>query len=156
MAEYFGEAPANLKACEETSDKTSARPSTPTDEAYSAQVHYWTTPIKQCLDGRTDVTCTDYAEWTKKWLGDQGLTRGDHCRGRLPPPAPRPALAGLLAAPLIWLVVVYLGSLAASAAHAFCDAGLVHRRGGADLDPGQLQRAVLTDATATIEVRCAP
>ena len=34
-------------------------------------------------------------------------------RGRLPPPAPPPATGGGAGAPLIWLVVVYLGSLAA-------------------------------------------
>ena len=30
------------------------------DEEYAAKIWYWTTPIPQCLDGRTDVTCTDY------------------------------------------------------------------------------------------------
>ena len=71
VAEYFGEAPANLKACEETSDKTYCDGYHAADAAYAAQLHYWTTPIKQCLDGR-DVTCTDYAEWTKKWLEIKG------------------------------------------------------------------------------------
>ena len=71
VAEYFGEAPANLKACEETSDKTYCDGYHASDAAYAAQLHYWTTPIKQCLDGR-DVTCTDYAEWTKKWLEIKG------------------------------------------------------------------------------------
>ena len=28
------------------------------DEAYAEQIWYWTTPIEQCLDGRTDVKCT--------------------------------------------------------------------------------------------------
>ena len=31
------------------------------DEDYFARVWYWTTPIEQCLDGRTDVTCKNYA-----------------------------------------------------------------------------------------------
>ena len=44
------------------------------DEAYFDQVWYWTTPIAQCLDGRTNVTCKDYGEWTQAWTGDQGLT----------------------------------------------------------------------------------
>ena len=37
------------------------------DEEYFSKVHYWNTPIAACLDGRTDVKCTDYAEWTKAW-----------------------------------------------------------------------------------------
>jgi putative spermidine/putrescine transport system substrate-binding protein len=37
------------------------------DEAYFSKVYYWNTPIPQCLDGRTDVKCTDYAQWTKAW-----------------------------------------------------------------------------------------
>ncbi len=71
VAEYFGEAPANLKACDETSDKTFCEGYHAADEAYAKQLHYWTTPIKQCLDGRS-VTCTDYAEWTKRWLEIKG------------------------------------------------------------------------------------
>ena len=37
------------------------------DEEYFAKIAYWTTPIPQCLDGRTEVKCTDYADWTKAW-----------------------------------------------------------------------------------------
>jgi putative spermidine/putrescine transport system substrate-binding protein len=71
VAEYFGEAPANLKACQQTSDKNFCAGYHADDAAYAAQIHYWTTPITQCLDGRK-VTCTDYAEWTKKWLEIKG------------------------------------------------------------------------------------
>ncbi len=67
VAEYFGEAPANRKACDETSTKDFCEVFHATDEQYFAKVRYWTTPIPQCLDGRTDVKCTDYAEWTKAW-----------------------------------------------------------------------------------------
>ena len=35
------------------------------DEAYFDKVWYWTTPITQCLDGRTDVKCKDYGDWTR-------------------------------------------------------------------------------------------
>ena len=42
------------------------------DAAYAAQIHYWTTPIAQCLDGRTDVTCTDYGDWTTAWTEVKG------------------------------------------------------------------------------------
>jgi putative spermidine/putrescine transport system substrate-binding protein len=71
VAEYFGEAPANLKACQQTSDKNFCAGYHADDAAYAARLHYWTTPIKQCLDGRK-VTCTDYAEWTQKWLEIKG------------------------------------------------------------------------------------
>jgi putative spermidine/putrescine transport system substrate-binding protein len=71
VAEYFGEAPANLKACQETSDKNYCTTYHADDEAYAKKIFYWTTPIKQCLDGRS-TTCTDYAEWTKKWLEIKG------------------------------------------------------------------------------------
>ncbi len=67
IAEYFGEAPANKKACAETSDPNHCATFHAEDEEYFAQVHYWNTPIPQCLDGRTDVECTDYAAWTKAW-----------------------------------------------------------------------------------------
>ena len=67
VAEYFGEAPANRKACAETADKNHCATFHAEDEAYFAKVHYWNTPISACLDGRTDAKCTDYAEWTKAW-----------------------------------------------------------------------------------------
>ena len=35
-------------------------------------LHYWTTPIEQCLDGRTDVKCTDYGDWTTAWTEIKG------------------------------------------------------------------------------------
>jgi len=67
VAEYFGEAPANRKSCAETVAKDHCTIFHADDEAYFSKVYYWNTPIPQCLDGRTDVKCTDYAEWTKAW-----------------------------------------------------------------------------------------
>ena len=67
VAEYFGEAPANRKSCAETAAKDHCAIFHADDEAYFSKVYYWNTPIPQCLDGRTDVKCTDYAEWTKAW-----------------------------------------------------------------------------------------
>lgn len=72
VAEYFGEAPANGKACEYTTDKTFCDTYHVTDSDYAAQIHYWTTPLSQCLDGRTDVTCTDYGDWTTAWTEIKG------------------------------------------------------------------------------------
>jgi putative spermidine/putrescine transport system substrate-binding protein len=72
VAEYFGEAPANTRACDLTSDKSFCDTYHASDAAYADQIHYWTTPIEQCLDGRTDVTCTDYGDWTTAWTEVKG------------------------------------------------------------------------------------
>ncbi len=72
IAEYFGEAPGNRLACAETSDPNHCKTYHAEDEEYFSKVHYWNTPITACLDGRTDVKCTDYAEWTKKWSEIRG------------------------------------------------------------------------------------
>ena len=72
IAEYFGEAPANKLACKETSDPNHCATYHAEDEDYFSKVYYWNTPITACLDGRTDVKCTDYAEWTKKWSEVRG------------------------------------------------------------------------------------
>ncbi|MBA2949388.1 ABC transporter substrate-binding protein [Streptomyces himalayensis] len=67
VAEYFGEAPSNAKSCDETADKNHCATFHATDEAYWKNVHYWTTPIEQCIDGRTDVKCVPYAKWVQAW-----------------------------------------------------------------------------------------
>jgi putative spermidine/putrescine transport system substrate-binding protein len=72
VAEWFGEAPGNLKACEFTADKNHCETYHAGDAAYANKIYYWTTPIKECLDGRTDVTCTDYATWTQRWTEIKG------------------------------------------------------------------------------------
>ncbi len=71
VAEYFGEAPANTKACDLTADKGFCDTYHAQDAAYADQIHYWTTPIAQCLDGR-DATCTDYGDWTQAWTEVKG------------------------------------------------------------------------------------
>ncbi len=72
IAEWFGEAPGNSKSCDLTSDPEFCDTYHAGDEAYSNQIHYWTTPIEQCLDGRTDVKCTTYQEWTQAWTEIKG------------------------------------------------------------------------------------
>ncbi len=72
VAEYFGESPANPKACDLTKDKAHCETFHSGDEAYAEQIWYWTTPVAECLDGRTDVQCTDYSEWTKAWTEIKG------------------------------------------------------------------------------------
>src|SRR5512139_525206 len=72
LTENYGEAPANAKACDFTSDPTFCDVYHADDKAYSDKIWYWTTPIEQCLDGRTDVKCTDYGEWTQAWTEVKG------------------------------------------------------------------------------------
>ncbi|WP_139004968.1 ABC transporter substrate-binding protein [Arthrobacter crystallopoietes] len=72
VAEYFGESPANPKACELTEDKGHCETYHSGDEEYASQIWYWTTPVENCVDGRTDVKCTDYSEWTKAWTEIKG------------------------------------------------------------------------------------
>ncbi|NIH82310.1 ABC transporter substrate-binding protein [Amycolatopsis viridis] len=72
VAEYFGEAPANPKACSMTADAKHCETYHAGDAAYASQIWYWTTPITQCIDGRTDVKCKDYGEWTRAWTEIKG------------------------------------------------------------------------------------
>ena len=69
--EYFGEAPANPKACEFTTDKNHCATFHAGDEDYFSKIWYWTTPVKDCIDGRGPI-CTDYAAWTKAWTELKG------------------------------------------------------------------------------------
>jgi putative spermidine/putrescine transport system substrate-binding protein len=71
-AYYFGEAPANAKACANIPEKDFCDVYHAADQAYSDKIWYWTTPISSCLDGRTDVKCTTYADWTKAWTEVKG------------------------------------------------------------------------------------
>lgn len=73
IAMNFGMAPANGAFCE-LSDEAKAHCDyyNATDEEYYGQVWFWTTPIDQCLDGRTEVTCTNYQDWTSAWATVKG------------------------------------------------------------------------------------
>ncbi|WP_426571295.1 ABC transporter substrate-binding protein [Aquihabitans sp. McL0605] len=66
VAEYFGEAPANPKACTETTDPNFCKTYHADDAAFAKQLYYWTTPTKKCLDGSGD-DCVDYQKWTAAW-----------------------------------------------------------------------------------------
>ena len=118
VAEYFGEAPAQTKACEFTTEKDFCDIYHATDADYAAQIHYWTTPQKQCVDGSGD-NCTTYDEW----VTSGSRSRGDRSQRRLPLGCPRAAPERrwrfLLVPPLAWLVVAYLGSLAVLLVSAF-------------------------------------
>ena len=66
VAEWFGEAPANLKACEETVDEGHCDVFHANDAAYFDQIWFWTTPQSTCLDGR-DTECIPYTDWVQAW-----------------------------------------------------------------------------------------
>jgi putative spermidine/putrescine transport system substrate-binding protein len=71
VAEYFGEAPAQTLACGQTSDKSFCDTYHALDAKYAAQIHYWTTPQTQCVDGSGN-DCTDYSTWVSKWQEVKG------------------------------------------------------------------------------------
>ena len=71
VAEWFGEAPSQTLACAQTSDKNFCASYHATDAKYAANIHYWTTPTADCLDGRGNI-CKDYAAWTQAWTDIKG------------------------------------------------------------------------------------
>lgn len=72
VAEFVGMAPANPKACALMTNADHCADFHAQDEAYWSDVYLWTTPIEQCLDGRTDVACVPYATWAKAWAELRG------------------------------------------------------------------------------------
>jgi putative spermidine/putrescine transport system substrate-binding protein len=71
VAEWFGEAPANGKACALTSDTSHCDTYHATDAAYAGKIAYWTTPVAACGDERGNV-CKDYSAWTQAWTTIKG------------------------------------------------------------------------------------
>ncbi|MGH3506413.1 MAG: ABC transporter substrate-binding protein [Nocardioidaceae bacterium] len=72
VAEWFGESPGNSKACDFIESPDHCEIYHAGDADFAEQIWYWTTPIEECLDGRTDVTCTDYGDWTQAWTEIKG------------------------------------------------------------------------------------
>lgn len=66
---YFGEAPSSDAACKFRDDCEAYHAG---DAEYASKIWYWTTPVAECLDGRTDVQCTDYNAWTAAWQEIKG------------------------------------------------------------------------------------
>ncbi|MFL5895388.1 MAG: ABC transporter substrate-binding protein [Thermoleophilaceae bacterium] len=71
VAEWFGEAPANPKACSFTSDKSFCTTYHVNDPAYYKRVHFWATPTRNCRDNRGN-TCVGYAQWVQAWTAIKG------------------------------------------------------------------------------------
>ncbi|HWM62641.1 MAG TPA: ABC transporter substrate-binding protein [Solirubrobacterales bacterium] len=71
VAEWFGEAPANSKACQFTENKNHCDEYDAAGERYLDDLYYWTTPLTDCGDDRGEV-CKDYADWVQGWTEVKG------------------------------------------------------------------------------------
>jgi putative spermidine/putrescine transport system substrate-binding protein len=70
VAEFFGEAPAQEKACEETADKNFCQKYHAEEPAFWKRVYYWQTPLADCGNGSSD--CKDYNDWVQAWTSIKG------------------------------------------------------------------------------------
>jgi putative spermidine/putrescine transport system substrate-binding protein len=75
VAYYFGEAPANPKACAEIAtlyqDTTHCDVFKATDADFAKSISFWATPRKKCLDGSGD-NCVPFVDWIKAWTEIKG------------------------------------------------------------------------------------
>jgi putative spermidine/putrescine transport system substrate-binding protein len=82
VAQYFGEAPAQSKACDRSTLEEAAKAEgLPPNPAFCNQYHaalpsfwkrvyYWETPVSDCGNGNTD--CKDYNDWVNAWTEIKG------------------------------------------------------------------------------------
>ncbi|HEX2782120.1 MAG TPA: extracellular solute-binding protein [Ilumatobacteraceae bacterium] len=74
-AYYYGEAPANPKACEviasDFGDPTHCDVFKATDEAFAKSISFWATPRKTCLNGKGS-DCVPFVDWIKAWTEIKG------------------------------------------------------------------------------------
>ena len=82
VAQYFGEAPAQSKACDPSTLTAAAKaeglPANPkfcdqyhaADPSFWKRVYYWQTPLADCGNGNTD--CMDYNDWVNAWTDIKG------------------------------------------------------------------------------------
>jgi putative spermidine/putrescine transport system substrate-binding protein len=78
VAEWFGEAPANSKACEKQylekgpfPDPNHCKTYDAAGQKYLDDLYYWATPVSDCGDDRGDV-CTTYDDWVQAWTEVKG------------------------------------------------------------------------------------
>ena len=72
VAEGFGEAPVNLKACELTENTNHCDDYHADDEAWWEDVYYWTTPVEDCGDDDDSTTCKTQEDWEAAWTEIKG------------------------------------------------------------------------------------
>ena len=70
VAEYFGEAPAQEKACEETKNPNFCSEYHAEEPDFWKRVYYWETPLADCGNG--EENCMDYNDWVKAWTSIKG------------------------------------------------------------------------------------
>ncbi len=71
VAEWFGEAPANAKACDYTTDPKHCQIYDADGSQYLDDLYYWATPLSDCGDDRGDV-CKTYDDWVQGWTEVKG------------------------------------------------------------------------------------
>ena len=72
VAEGFGEAPANLKACDLTKDANHCDTYHADDEAWWEDIYYWETPLEDCGDDDDGTTCKTQEDWNAAWTEIRG------------------------------------------------------------------------------------
>jgi putative spermidine/putrescine transport system substrate-binding protein len=70
VAEYFGEAPAQSLACEQTAEKGFCAKYHAENPGFWKRVYYWETPVADCGNGESD--CMDYNKWVQAWTSIKG------------------------------------------------------------------------------------
>ena len=72
VAEGFGEAPVNLKACDLTTNPNHCEEFHADEESWWEDVYYWTTPDETCKDDDDETTCMTQADWKAAWTEIRG------------------------------------------------------------------------------------
>jgi putative spermidine/putrescine transport system substrate-binding protein len=73
QAIYFGETPANTKACaimDKLSPGSAAQYHCGASAAYFNSIKFWKTPVAACGNGKND--CKDYTQWQQAWTQLKG------------------------------------------------------------------------------------
>jgi putative spermidine/putrescine transport system substrate-binding protein len=70
VSEFFGEAPAQEKACQKTENPNFCAEYHAEDPAFWKRVYYWKTPLADCGNGSED--CKDYNDWVQAWTSIKG------------------------------------------------------------------------------------
>ncbi len=70
VAEFFGEAPAQSLACEQTAEQGFCAKYHAENPGFWKRVYYWETPVSECGNGEND--CMDYNKWVQAWTSIKG------------------------------------------------------------------------------------
>ena len=70
QAVYFGETPANTKACKFMGRAACKQYHADAPLSYFQQIKFWKTPVSDCGNGKND--CMDYTQWQQAWTELKG------------------------------------------------------------------------------------